>query len=90
MSVTALQTFAYRPSRWNEARRVLLRAVLAVWFAGVYDLTREELRYSLGPADVHGSDFPGDTSRVIEEKELVTFGEYRTRRLVLEVWDSLP
>lgn len=42
------------------------------------------------PADVHGPDFPGETFRVLKEKETAKFGEYRTRRLVLEAWDRLP
>jgi hypothetical protein len=46
--------------------------------------------YILNPADVHGPDFPGETFRVLKEKELAKFGEYRTRRLVLEAWDKLP
>jgi len=53
-----------------------------------YGLTRDELRYILDPADVHGPDFPGETFRVLKEKETAKFGEYRTRRLVLEAWDK--
>jgi hypothetical protein len=34
-------------------------------------------------------DFPGETFRVLKEKEEREFGEYRTRRLVLEAWDRL-
>jgi hypothetical protein len=41
-------------------------------------------------AGVHGPDFPGETFRVLKERELAKFGEYRTRRLVLEAWDKLP
>ena len=59
------------------------------WFARAYGLTRDELRYILDPADVHGPDFPGETFRVLKEKETAKFGEYRTRRLVLEAWDRL-
>ena len=33
-------------------------------------------------------DFPGETFRVPKEKEVKQFGEYRTRRLVLEAWDA--
>jgi len=29
-------------------------------------------------------DFPGETSRVLKEKEEKQYGEYRTRRLVLK------
>jgi hypothetical protein len=31
----------------------------------------------------------GATFRVLKEKELRQYGEYRTRRLVLEKWDAL-
>jgi len=34
-------------------------------------------------------DFPGETFRVLKEKEEKQYGEYRTRRLVLEAWDKL-
>jgi hypothetical protein len=77
------------PYRWDEARRAVLRAELDAWFARAYGLTRDELRYVLDPADVHGPNFPGETFRVLKEKETAKFGEYRTRRLVLEAWDRL-
>jgi hypothetical protein len=35
------------------------------------------------------SFFPGKTFHVLKEKETAKFGEYRTRRLVLEAWDRL-
>jgi hypothetical protein len=55
----------------------------------LYGLTRDELRYILDPKDVYGPDFPGETFRVLKEKEEKHYGEYRTRRLVLEAWDRL-
>ena len=67
-----------------------LRAELDAWFASAYGLTRDELRYILDPADVHGLDFPGETLRVLKDKETAKFGEYRTRRLVLDAWNKLP
>jgi hypothetical protein len=78
------------PFRWDETRRALLRAELDAWFARAYGLTRDELRYILDPADVYGPDFPGETFRVLKQKEQAKYGEYRTRRLVLEAWDKLP
>jgi hypothetical protein len=53
--------------------------------------SRDELRYVLDPQDVYGSDFPwgGETFRVLKEKEMKVFGEFRTRRLVLEKWDEM-
>jgi hypothetical protein len=34
-------------------------------------------------------DFPGETFRVLKDKEERQYGEYRTRRLVLEAWERL-
>jgi len=74
------------PFKWDEMRRALLRAELDAYYAWLYGLTRDELRNILDPKDVYGPDFPGETSRVLKEKEERAYGEYRTRRLVLEAW----
>ena len=79
--------FPLPPFRWNDGRRALIRAELDARIARLYGLTRDELRYILDPHDVYGPDFPGETFRVLKEKEIRSFGEYRTRRLVLEAWD---
>lgn len=49
-----------------------------------YRTRQAELRYILDPKEIHSEDFPGETFRVLKEKEVRQFGEYRTRRLVLE------
>jgi len=54
-----------------------------------FGLTPNELRYILDPKDVYGPDFPGETFRVLKEKEEKQYGKYRTRRLVLEAWDRI-
>jgi len=77
------------PFKWDEDRRAVLRAGLDALYARLYGLTRDELRYILDPADVYGPDFPGETFRVLKEKEIKKYGEYRTRRLVLEAWDRM-
>ncbi len=45
---------------------------------------RDELHYTPNPKDIYGPAFPGETFRVLKEKEEREFAEYRTRRLVLE------
>jgi hypothetical protein len=77
------------PFAWDEDRRAQLRADLDAFYAFAYGLNREELRYILDPADVKGPDYPSETFRVLKEKEIRQFGEYRTRRLVLEAWDRM-
>lgn len=75
------------PFLWDEDRRAHLRAELDAWYARAYGLSRDELRYILDPADVKGADYPSETFRVLKEKELRQYGEYRTARLVLQAWD---
>ncbi|MEH1872489.1 Eco57I restriction-modification methylase domain-containing protein [Nostoc sp.] len=77
------------PFIWNPNRRALLRAELDAYYAKLYGLTRDELRYIIDPADVYGADFPSETFRVLKNNEIRQFGEYRTQRLVLEAWDKM-
>ena len=73
---------------WDPERRAQLRAELDAYYARLYGLTRDELRYILDPADVMGEDYPSETFRVLKNNEMREFGEYRTQRLVLEAWDK--
>jgi hypothetical protein len=77
------------PFTFDANRRAQLRAELDAYYARLYGLTRDELRYILDPADVMGEDYPSETFRVLKKNEIRDFGEYRTQRLVLEAWDRL-
>ncbi|HEY9863120.1 MAG TPA: N-6 DNA methylase [Candidatus Obscuribacterales bacterium] len=77
------------PFIWNEEKRAILRAELDAKYAKLYGLTRDELRYILDPADIYGADFPSETFRVLKNKEINKYGEYRTQRLVLAAWDKI-
>lgn len=81
--------FQGAPFSWNPSRRLQFRAELDAYYARLYGLTREELCYILDPSDIAGDDYPSETLRVLKEREITEFGEYRTRRLVLEAWDKL-
>lgn len=78
-----------QPFRWDSDRRAKLRAELDAYFAMLFGLSRDELRYILDPKEVNGADYPSESFRVLKDKEARHFGEYRTRRLVLEAWDRL-
>lgn len=67
----------------------MVLAELDAFYARLYGLTRDELRYILDPSDVMGPDYPSETFRVLKTNEIRQFGEYRTQRLVLEAWDRL-
>jgi hypothetical protein len=77
------------PFAFDPDRRAVLRAELDAYYARLYGLTRDELRYILDPADVMGADYPSETFRVLKNGEIRDFGEYRTERLVLEAWDAM-
>ncbi|TDQ38958.1 Eco57I restriction-modification methylase domain-containing protein [Thiopseudomonas denitrificans] len=81
--------FQGAPFSWSPSRRLQLRAELDAYYARLYGLTREDLCYILDPSDVAGDDYPSETFRVLKEREVSEFGEYRTRKLVLEAWDKL-
>jgi len=78
-----------KPFPFDPERRAILRAELDAWYAKLYGLTEEDLRYILDPADVLGEDYPSETFRVLKNKEVREFGEYRTQRLILAAWDKL-
>ncbi len=67
----------------------MIRAELDAYYALLYGLTRDELRYILDAKDVFGDEFPGETFRVLKDNEIRKYGEYRTQRLVLAAYDDL-
>ena len=81
--------FDGEPFVFNPTRRATLRAELDAYYAKLYGLNRDELRYILDPADIMGEDYPSETFRVLKKNEEHEFGEYRTQRLVLAAWDKL-
>jgi len=73
----------------NPERRHQLKSELDAYYAKLYGLTRDELRYILDPTDVMGKDYPSETFRALKNKEIKEYGEYRTLRLVLAAFDAL-
>ncbi len=78
------------PFRWDEVRRAQLRAEVDAYYASLYGLSRDELRYTLrvDPKEVHGEDFPGETFRVLKDEEVRLYGENRTRHLIFDGWNK--
>ncbi|MBN1581162.1 MAG: hypothetical protein JXA89_10700, partial [Anaerolineae bacterium] len=65
------------PFVWDEGRRARLRAELDALYAHLYGLSREELAYVL------------DTFPIVRRKDEARFGEYRTKRMVLEAFEVM-
>ena len=77
------------PFPWDLERRAILRAELDAFFARKYGLDRKELEYILDPMDVYGEDFPSVTFPGLKKNEMKKYGEFWTRRLILEAWNRL-
>jgi hypothetical protein len=75
------------PFAWYPEKRAYIRAELDAYYARLYGLSRDELRYILDPSDIKGEDYPSESFRVLKNNEIKQFGEYRTARLVLQAWD---
>ncbi len=65
------------PFRWDPARRFVLRAELDAAFFHLYGLDRGDTDYIL------------DTFPIVRKNDEKTHGEYRTKRVILEVYDAM-
>ena len=65
------------PFRWDEARRFLLRCELDAAFFHLYGLGRDDAAYIL------------DTFPVVRKRDEAKHGEYRTERVILEIYDRM-
>ena len=50
----------------------------------LYGLNIEDMRYILDPEDVCGPGCVNETFRVLKDNEIRQYGEYRTKRLVMD------
>jgi hypothetical protein len=85
-SMSSALSVEYHP--WDEDERDIMKAELDALYARLYGLTRKELEYILDPASVMGENYPSQTFPGLMNKEISKYGEYRTRRLILEAWDK--
>ena len=65
------------PFRWDDARRFLLRCELDAAFFHLYGINRDDTDYIL------------DTFPVVRKKDIQQHGEYRTKRVILEIYDAM-
>jgi hypothetical protein len=65
------------PFCWDPERRALLRAELDAAFFHIYGLERDDVDYIM------------DTFWVVRDRDVKAHGEYRTKRLILEIYDEL-
>lgn len=65
------------PFRWTQDRRFLLRCELDSAFMHLYRLSRDDAEYVM------------ETFPVVRKNDLKAHGEYRTKRVILEIYDEM-
>ena len=71
------------PFSWSPDRRHILRCEIDAAVARLYNLSKEELHWILD------ATYPGETFRVLRQQEISQFGEYRTKRVILETHEQM-
>lgn len=69
--------YAGPPLRWDDERRFLLRCELDAAYFHLYGIGRDDVEYIM------------ETFRVWKEKEVKQQGEYRTKRVILEIYNEM-
>jgi hypothetical protein len=78
-----MQGFAYDcgyngpPFKWDDERRFLLRCELDAAYFHLYDIDSDDLEYIM------------ETFLLVKRKEEQEYGEYRTKRVILECYDAM-
>jgi hypothetical protein len=65
------------PFRWNEERRFLLRSELDAAYFHLYGIERDDVDYIM------------ETFPIVKRKDEKQYGEYRTKRVILEIYDEM-
>jgi hypothetical protein len=65
------------PFRWDNERRFLIRCELDAAYFHLYGIARDDVNYIM------------ETFPIVKRKDEAQFGEYRTRRVILEVYDAM-
>ena len=65
------------PFRWDEERRFLLRCELDAAYFHLYGIERDDVDYIM------------ETFSIVKRKDIKAHGEYRTKRVILEMYDAM-
>lgn len=65
------------PFRWDEARRFLLRCEMDAAYFHLYGVARDDVDYIM------------ETFPIVKRKDVAAHGEYRTKRVILEIYDAM-
>jgi hypothetical protein len=72
-----LHGYAGAPFRWDKSRRFFLTCELDAAIFHIYEINRDDVDYIL------------DTFSIVKRKDITQFGEYRTKNLILDIYDAM-
>lgn len=67
----------HEPMVWDEVRRATLRAEIDAYMFALYEVRRDDVDYIM------------DTFSIVMRKDVAAHGEYRTKRMILEIFDAM-
>ncbi len=76
-SLARFAGYQAKPFIWNSERRLLIRAELDAGFFHLYKISRDDVEYIM------------DTFPIVKRHDEARYGEYRTKRLILEIYDKM-
>ncbi len=65
------------PFIWDEKRRFLMRCELDALYFHLYSIARDDVDYIM------------ETFPIVKRKDIAAHGEYRTKRVILEMYDQM-
>ena len=65
------------PFKWDEERRVLIRCEIDAAYFHLYGIERDDVDYIM------------ETFPIVKRKDEKKYGEYRTKRQILEIYDAM-
>lgn len=65
------------PFKWDEERRFLMRCELDAAYFHLYEIERDDVDYIM------------ETFPIVKRKDIDRHGEYRTKRVILEIYDRM-
>ncbi len=69
--------YSHPPFRWNDERRFLLRCELDAAYFHLYGIERDDMDHIL------------ETFPIVKQRDVELYGEYRTKRVILEIYDEM-
>ncbi len=69
--------FSSYPFVWDEERRFLIRCELDAAYFHLYGIERDDVDYIM------------ETFPIVKRKDIAAHGEYRTKRVILEIYDEM-